>query len=142
MLKRISKNIEEHPAFFIGYLAFLSILIMLLAMYSKTESLIIVNHSWSHYQDVFFKYCTHLGDGWFAISMVLLLLVYRIQYGVIGVICFLRHPGGSRGYWMLRTALTRFAGQDPLVLLTTFRLHLVAHVQRRLKGGTNRGEPS
>ena len=88
MLKKISKNIEEHPAFFIGYLAFLIILIVILSMYSKTESLIIVNHSWNYYQDGFFKYCTYLGDGWFAISMVLLLLVYRIQYGVIAVICF------------------------------------------------------
>ena len=88
MLKKISGNIKEHPIFFIGYLVFLIVLIMILVKYSKTESLIIVNHSWSSFQDVFFKYCTYLGDGWFAVSILAFLFFYRLKYGIIATICF------------------------------------------------------
>ena len=67
MLNRIIGNIKEHPVFFIAYSIFLIALLVILFNYSKTESLIIVNHSWSSFQDVFFKYCTYLGDGIFAL---------------------------------------------------------------------------
>ena len=53
MLKNVGKNIKDHPIFFLGYLIFLMILVVILLMYSKTESLIIVNHSWNYYQDIF-----------------------------------------------------------------------------------------
>ncbi len=88
MLKSISRNIKEHPCFFIGYFIFLIIVIVILAIYSKIDSLIIVNHSWSYYQDVFFKYCTYLGDGLFAVLILVFLLIYRLKYGIIAAICF------------------------------------------------------
>ena len=88
MLNRIIENIKEHPVFFIAYSIFLIALLVILFNYSKTESLIIVNHSWSSFQDVFFKYCTYLGDGIFALITVLFLFLCRIKYGILAAICF------------------------------------------------------
>ena len=55
--------------------------------FTDKEPLHLYLNNFNHpYFDVFFKYGTHLGDGIFAAIIVALGFIYRIRFGVIGLI--------------------------------------------------------
>lgn len=55
--------------------------------FTEKEPLHLYLNNFNHpYFDVFFKYGTHLGDGIFAAIIVALGFIYRIRYGVIGLV--------------------------------------------------------
>ena len=88
MLKRVKQNILDQVLFFTVYFVFIICLIFVLILYSKTESITISNGYWSYSQDIFFKYCTYIGDGWFAFFIVVLLGLYRLRYAIYAILCF------------------------------------------------------
>jgi len=87
-LSLLRLNIYNNYIFFIGYLIFLIFCIAILSIYSKTETCILFNGFWSNSQDIFFKYITYLGDGIFAFSIILILFIYKIRYGIYALSCF------------------------------------------------------
>jgi len=87
-LSLLRLNIYNNYIFFIGYLIFLILCIVILSIYSKTETCILFNGFWTNSQDVFFKYITYIGDGIFAFSIIILLFIYKVRYGIYALSCF------------------------------------------------------
>jgi len=70
-------------AMLIAWIIFGTIVISL----TEKEPLHLYLNNFNHpYFDVFFKYGTHLGDGIFAAIIVALGFIYRIRFGVIGLL--------------------------------------------------------
>ena len=62
----------------------------MLVNYSAKEGTILANQTWTEFQDVFFTYITHLGDGIVAVLVILLILVFsNIRNGLIALFSFL-----------------------------------------------------
>ncbi len=93
MLKRLVNNIKEHPVFFGLYFVFLAVMAYFVFSYHKVDSTILVNQNWTPFQDVFFKYATYFGDGWFAIVVVLGLCFWKFKYAVIAAFSFVGSAG-------------------------------------------------
>ena len=90
MLDRIKHNFSRHSFFFIGYLFFLILISSILIFFEKKESSYWINQHGGEILDVFFKYITYLGDGWFAVVVILLLFLLspKMKFGFYGVIAF------------------------------------------------------
>ena len=91
MLSRLKHHLLRQSYFFIGYLLFIVSLITTLFFTGKKESSFWINQHWSESQDVFFKYITFLGDGWFAFLVILLLFIFgsKIKWGFYAIAAFL-----------------------------------------------------
>lgn len=71
------------------YFAFMLGVGYVLVRYSKTEGLVLVNSTWTPFQDVFFKYATYLGNGEAAIAIVLFLALFvSFRKGIIALSSF------------------------------------------------------
>lgn len=82
-MKSTANRIHLFVALFIAWLIFGALVIVI----TEKEPLHILLNSFHHpVLDVFFKYSTHLGDGIFAAFIVALGFIYRIRYGVIGLV--------------------------------------------------------
>jgi len=69
---------------------FISSLLVGVVCYGKKPLHLYFNHFNSPFQDLFFKYFTHFGDGWFAIVLLIVLLFFiNIRKIVIGLAAFL-----------------------------------------------------
>ena len=54
----------------------------------KTELHLLMNSSHTHFQDVFFRTTTWLGDGWFALIFSLIFLLVRFRYFIMLILSF------------------------------------------------------
>lgn len=82
-MKSTANRIHLFVALFIAWLIFGALVIVI----TEKEPLHILLNGFHHpVLDVFFKYATHLGDGIFAAIIVALGFIYRIRYGVIGLV--------------------------------------------------------
>ena len=93
MIDSILKNIKKQPYFFLLYFAFLSIFILILFKFSKTDATLWANQYWSPFQDVFYKYMTYLGDFAMAAVVVFGLLFWKFKYAVIAMLSFVATAG-------------------------------------------------
>lgn len=76
--------------FLLPYLLILAICSYFLIFYTKSQIHIYVNHYYSSFFDVFFKYITNLGDGIFLPVLLLILLFFKtFRDGLYLVIVFL-----------------------------------------------------
>lgn len=89
-MKEIIVNIGIKSKYFLLlYFGFLISVGFVLANYSKSEGTVLVNGTWTPFQDEFFKYLTHLGGGQTAIVIVLILIMFvSIRKGVIALSSF------------------------------------------------------
>ncbi|MEZ4720436.1 MAG: phosphatase PAP2 family protein [Flavobacteriales bacterium] len=78
--------LKEVKPFLIGQLAFLIVGIILLVIFEKKELHLIINQIHHPVADGFFKYETKLAEGLAIGSAVLLLLLYKVRYGIIMMI--------------------------------------------------------
>ena len=69
--------IKQHRAFFTLYFTFLIVGGYLLFVYSKSSIHIYFNQFNNPYADQFFKYLTHVGDGWAIVIVGLVFLVFK-----------------------------------------------------------------
>lgn len=75
---------KKHRAFFIFYFTFFLLSAYLIIVYSKSSIHIYFNQFHSEFSDQFFKYATHLGDGWtIAIISILFLLFKSKRAGML-----------------------------------------------------------
>lgn len=72
---------------FIIYYIFLAVGIVLLVLFDKGEVLLWINESHSSFQDLFFKYWTHLGDGLVFVALIIFFISIR-KYRAIKMIVF------------------------------------------------------
>lgn len=81
--------IIKNRSFFIVYLlAFIAVGILML-LYSKAELMQWVNaHHWPT-GDLFFRYITNLGDGAFAVVVIIILLFRSFRFALMGIVSFL-----------------------------------------------------
>ena len=95
MLQRIKNILSGQVYFFTGYILFLLLLGLVLAVVDKKDSAFWVNQQWNTYLDVFFKYITYLGDGWVAFSVAVILLVFssKLKYGFYALVSFVFTAG-------------------------------------------------
>lgn len=89
-MKNIIKDIGYQSKYFLLlYLIFLIAVGTILVSYSRAEGTIIVNETWTPFQDVFFKYFTHLGGGLTAIVIVVALALFvSLRKSVIALSSF------------------------------------------------------
>ena len=74
--------------FFYLYVLFLLIGTSLLIGYSKEELFLAVNSRHTDFSDLLFQVVTYLGDGIFAAIIVVILGLYRLRLGLIGLVGF------------------------------------------------------
>jgi membrane-associated phospholipid phosphatase len=76
--------LRQHRGFFTLYFAFLVIAAYLLFVYSKSSIHIYFNQYHNPVSDVFFKYFTHLGDGWTIVLVGFIFLTFKsIRSGLL-----------------------------------------------------------
>ncbi len=76
------KTLKDNRLFLIPYLLLLFAVIPVLCIYPKSEIHLAVNKFHSPIADWFFRHVTYLGDGWFLIVPVLLLLFFSLRHVV------------------------------------------------------------
>lgn len=87
-IKSLFSIIKSSKYFLLVYFLFLLTIGFLIVYLDKLEGSILINKTWSNFQDVFFEYITHLGDGKTAILVVLLLFINNMRNGFIALFCF------------------------------------------------------
>lgn len=75
--------IRKNLFFLIPYGVIFLCCIFLLLTFSKSEIHIFINEHYSSFFDVFFKYATYLGDGFFIAMLFIVLLFIRYRYALI-----------------------------------------------------------
>lgn len=96
----MSPFLQRYRYFFFPFLVWISTAALVTAFTERNTLHLWFNahhHAWA---DVFFRYLTYMGDGVFGAFIVLLAMVYRIRYGVVGLI-------GLAGSGMLTQLLKR-----------------------------------
>ena len=68
-----------------------------LTQYDKIEGHFLINQHYNGFGDVLFKYITRIGDGFTAILVILLLLCWRWEYGLLALIAFGITAGITQG---------------------------------------------
>ncbi len=80
---------EKTSYFLITYLFFIIGVGYMIVNYTAKEGTILVNRTWTEFQDVFFTYVTHLGDGVTAVIVILLIFTFStIRNGIIALSSF------------------------------------------------------
>jgi hypothetical protein len=86
IFKNLKNYILKNKWFIGGYLVVL-LLASLLLLYTNSESIsLYVNSIHNPFFDVFFKYITHFGEGWFAVPACLFLLYKNKKWGITACI--------------------------------------------------------
>lgn len=85
----MSKIIRENRVFFNSYAMLLIIIGVLQVNFSQTQLSIWVNSHHSPEADIFFKYFTYIGDGWFAVGIILVLCFFSYRWAVLAVLSFI-----------------------------------------------------
>jgi lipopolysaccharide/colanic/teichoic acid biosynthesis glycosyltransferase len=106
-----------------------------LSQYDKIEGHLLVNQFHNSFLDIFFKYMTHVGDGTTAVLVIILLLCWRLEYGIIALIAFGFTAGITQG-------LKQFVFENsnrPLLEMWDYYQHGNAHIVEgvNLKGSNS-----
>src|SRR6056300_1252000 len=80
------RPLRDYPYFFIAFGAWVVFGSSLIIITEKEGLHIWFNGHHHPLADTFFKYTTHLGDGIFGAFIVLLALIYKVRFGIIGLI--------------------------------------------------------
>ena len=86
---KLLKKIIAESLFFRLYIIFLFAWGILLLTDGNNAFLIRINESHNDALDVFFKYVTHIGGGWFALGVGVLLLLFKVRWGIMALVSFL-----------------------------------------------------
>ncbi|VAX36152.1 hypothetical protein MNBD_UNCLBAC01-301 [hydrothermal vent metagenome] len=85
----LKKLISANKPFFWVYFLFLDFGAIILLIYTKEESFLLVNNYYSSFGDVFFKLVTHIGDGLLFALIIIVLVFYSYRKALLGLIIFL-----------------------------------------------------
>ncbi len=89
LIKNILKNLKHAWLFSFVYLLFLIVITYFVSCFSKLDGTILVNKTWTSFQDVLFRAVTHLGGGEMALLTVFVIVVFiSVRKGLITLICF------------------------------------------------------
>ena len=91
MFLRIKNIFSNQLYFFVGYALFLVFFGIVLYSFDKKTSSFWINQHWNIQLDLFFKYITHLGDGWsaFVVAVLLILFSPKLKYGIYAIGSFM-----------------------------------------------------
>lgn len=83
--------------FAISIIVFTILLGYLLVHFDKLEGHIFINQFYNDFGDITFPVITHIGDGLTAIIIILILLAWRLEYGILALIAFAFTAGITYG---------------------------------------------
>lgn len=89
MNHKILNLIEKNKAFLIPYIIFLFIGMIVLLTTQKGDILLAINKNHNDFLDVFYKYTTYLGEGYYFAVIIIILGLFRIKYFVQGFLLFI-----------------------------------------------------
>jgi membrane-associated phospholipid phosphatase len=99
--------------------------IVFLYLFPKKEGFLLLNGLHSPTFDVLFKYLTYLGDGWFALAVIVLLTIKKLQWGILTLWAFIFSGA-------ITQALKNFVFDDvfrPALSVGTDAIHMVEGVE-------------
>lgn len=88
MLNRLQINLKDNWIFFTIILLFLIFVGGFLTQHDRLEGHVLINGYHNSFGDLFLPYITHIGDGIIALVIILLLLIWRIEYGLLAICAF------------------------------------------------------
>ena len=92
-MKRSLKYIFANSLFMRLFIVILFAWSYLILSYGNLGLFELINEQHTPILDPLFKYVTHLGGGWFALIVALLLFALKFRWGLIASICFLGSTG-------------------------------------------------
>ena len=94
MKKIVKSNCDRKRIFYstryflIPYSFFLLIGLVPILFYSDTAISLWINDHHSEFLDLFFKYMSNMGDGWFCGMIFLFLLLYKVRWSLTGLLAY------------------------------------------------------
>jgi len=88
-MKELINISAKNKIFLIPWFLFVVVSVFFLIIYEKAEIHIFFNSFHNSFFDYFFKYWTHLGDGLFAVFIILVLLFVKYKQAIITAVSFL-----------------------------------------------------
>jgi len=88
MIQNIKNLIKNNYGFIYPYLIFLLIGIIVLFNISKGNVLLFINKNHNQILDIFYKYLTNLGEGYYFAVIIIIMGLYKIKYFVQGFLLF------------------------------------------------------
>jgi len=85
-MKEIKQIFLENKVFIIPYFIIAIAVLIIIYLYDKVDTHIVINQHHYPIFDVFFKYLTHLGDGILAIILSIFLLFIRYRWAIISIV--------------------------------------------------------
>lgn len=123
---RITKIIRENPYFFLPYLSFLISGILFYFIFGHSGSFHLINGSNNKFLDAFFFLATNMGDGFFFLLALFVLVILSVRYGIYGFVAYI--SSGLAAQILKRlTDMPRpkgyFAGEVPFHIVTGVTIH-------------------
>lgn len=75
--------------FFIPYLFFLIFGLVILLSTNKGDVLLLINRNHNQFFDIFYKYFTNLGEGYYFALIIIIMGLFRIKYFIQGLLLFI-----------------------------------------------------
>jgi len=88
-MKELINISAKNKIFLIPWFLFIIITVFFLIIYEKAEIHIFINTYHNSFFDFFFKFWTHLGDGLFAVLIIIILLFIQYKQAIITTVSFL-----------------------------------------------------
>ncbi len=85
-MKKIREIASENKLFLLPYFIVVFTISIILLIYQKTDIHIFINQFHNSFFNIFFKYLTHLGDGIFAVIVIVFLLFIKYRWAIISLI--------------------------------------------------------
>lgn len=82
-MKKIKEILLSNKIFIIPYFIVFTTTIIILIIYKKVDIHLFINTYHSSFFDIFFKYWTHLGDGFFSVIVIVFFLFVRYKWAII-----------------------------------------------------------
>ncbi len=88
-MKKMRKRIHDNYSFFFPYFIYLIIGALFLSITKKGDILLLINEYHNPFFDIFFKYATMLGEGYYFAVIIIIMGMFRFKYFLEGLILFL-----------------------------------------------------
>lgn len=88
MIQKIIKLLKINYGFFFPYLVFLSIGLIIFLYSNKGDILIYINKNHNDILDIFYKFITNLGEGYYFAFIIIIMGLYRVKYFIQGLLLF------------------------------------------------------
>lgn len=89
IIQNTKKLLINNKGFFVPYLLFLVFGLIILLSFKKGEVLLFINANHNQYLDIFYKYVTNLGEGYYFAVVIIILGLFRVKYFVQGLLLFI-----------------------------------------------------